>query len=63
MTAIAGGEDGHMSISDNKTRLLTIRNTAFENNTAYYNGGAIYLRLQQNSQSDIGHLKTTALFH
>ena len=52
VTAIAGGEDGHMSISDNKTRLLTVRNTAFENNTAYYN--AIYLRLQQNSQSDIG---------
>ena len=54
VTAIAGGEDGHKSISENKTMLLTVRNTAFENNTAYYNGGAIYLRLQQNSQSDIG---------
>ena len=53
MFAIAGGA-GENGTSSNT--ILNVENTHFKNNTAYYNGGAVYLRLHQNSPVALGKI-------
>ncbi|CAI8004214.1 hypothetical protein GBAR_LOCUS3857, partial [Geodia barretti] len=54
--AIAGGVNSGHSTLRSSTTILNVENTHFEGNTAYHNGGAVYLRLTQNSQRDIGRI-------
>ena len=54
MFAIAG--DGSPGTLENTKTLLHIENTHFENNTAFYDGGALYMRLHQNSQRNLGKI-------
>ena len=52
MIATAGGEGSY----DNSSTILRVENTKFENNTASYDGGAVFMKLYQNSQAAIGEI-------
>ena len=54
--AIAGGVNYRHTTLGNSTTILNVVNTHFEDNTAYHNGGAVFLRLTQNSQRDVGRI-------
>ena len=53
MIASAGGEGSY----DNSNTILRIENTHFHNNTASYDGGAVYMRLHQNSSVGLGRIE------
>ena len=52
-TAIAGSERMANNTLVNTTTILHIDNTSFQSNTAFI-GGGVYLKMQQNSQEEIG---------
>ena len=55
MFAIAGDKGSPVPL-ESTTTLLNVENTHFESNTAFYDGGALYMRLHQNSQRNLGRI-------
>ena len=55
MFAIAGSREGGKNTSSNV--ILKMEDTHFDNNTAYYDGGGMYLRLHQNSDVALGKIE------
>ena len=55
MFATAGDKGSPVAL-ESTTTLLNIENTRFENNTAHYDGGAVYMRLHQNTQRNLGRI-------
>ena len=53
MFALAGGEGSY----NNSSTILRIMYTHFQNNTASYDRGAVYMRLHQNSQVALGRIE------
>ena len=56
VSATAGEINSSHTIFGSSTTILQVVNTNFEGNKAYYNGGAVYLKMQQNSQRNIGRI-------
>ncbi|CAI8024729.1 hypothetical protein GBAR_LOCUS14346 [Geodia barretti] len=50
------GDKGSPGPLESTTTLLNIGNTRFENNTAHYDGGAVYMRLHENTQRNLGRI-------